>query len=105
MDDDSSRWLVNSPPELIQNSALAIPLAIRRIRLDDGHALLDAILESKNDLGFMPWVTEYLNPATAYENIDTFISGALNAWDDRSDFGYQIFLDSHFIAGASLHNR
>lgn len=91
---------MDAPPERIELPAVGAVL--RRHQPDDLDTLHAAIEESRDHLRpFMPWADQ-VRADTA-----TFLAGAVEQWERRSDFGYVITDagDGDVLGGCGIHRR
>jgi RimJ/RimL family protein N-acetyltransferase len=87
-------------PERVDAGAVVL----RRHRLDDAPALVEAINTSFEHIHpWMPWAAE---PATI-DSITTFLTGAIANFDAGAEFGYVLLdpTEQHVVGAAGLHQR
>jgi ribosomal-protein-serine acetyltransferase len=77
-------------------------LIIRPLQLSDAPQIMDAILESRQELKtFMPWSHLEVSLAQQVKRLQ----GLLTANAQGKDFHFGLFRDQHFLAGCGLHPR
>jgi ribosomal-protein-serine acetyltransferase len=84
---------------------LAGPLVVRRYRLQDAAALVEAVTASVEHLRpWMPWIA--LEPQTVEQRRD-FISETIAKWEAGSDMTCGMFLaeSGELVGGTGLHRR